>query len=298
MDDPPASPAASEIESPLAGILSRAQQQIQRGQKTNALSSLKAAEKIKPNAPELGTVFSPLVNDARETARKARADADQNPVVPGTPSYAAAARRQRQGEDFLRSGRMAAGIEALWRAGDEFTKLASTPRPTPPEATKPQPDPVEPTRKDPEPPPTPPVNPPKVEPKPESKPDPPKPGTTTPAVETTPAAVDETAAIRAAVIAYQAAWNRMDLTALQRVQPLSSGEAAAVRRTFADARAIELRLEIKSTSVTAPGRAIVVAVVERIFTAKVGGRQPSAPLTTTFTLEKRGNAWVIVDLKV
>lgn len=93
--------------------------------------------------------------------------------------------------------------------------------------------------------------------------------------------------------AYAAAYGRLDAGAVQRLQP--SANSVALGRSFSSMKSYSLQLQNVVVNVTG-NTARVTCVWDATFESKdgVGGRQHQSP-PATFTLQKNGNQWFIVD---
>ena len=270
---PPAADNSSAIES----LLARARQQIRRGQRAEALESLRQAEKLDPNHAQIRGAYAPLVQAALGSVASSRTKADRNPAAAGTPSYSSAVERQRLGEQLVKKGQTAAALPMLWQAADEFDAAAATPPPAQPSAPEPEPKPVP------------------VDPKPKEEPPPSPPAGTTPPPPAAPKPVDENAAVRAALMAYQNAWSGMDVGAMGRVFPLTPDQTKSIRKMFDDHNSITWELNVQNVRVTGPDRATASARVVQVLDPKGGGGKTTRTLTGTYLLEKRGGTWIIVS---
>jgi hypothetical protein len=98
--------------------------------------------------------------------------------------------------------------------------------------------------------------------------------------------------IRAVLDAYAAAYTRMDVAGVVRLQP--SLNRAVLQRSFDSMKAFSVQLRNVQITVTSPTTAVVTCIWDSVFDGKVGGRQRQAP-PTTISLQKTGNQWVITD---
>ena len=112
-----------------------------------------------------------------------------------------------------------------------------------------------------------------------------------------PPAPDPQEEIRAVLGRYKAAWESLNPDAIARVQALSPGEVAELRRFMSTANGYQVDLAVKSITVDPSGRTAVahVAMVRR-FVPKIG-RAPSPQQASEVRLEKRGDAWVVVNIQ-
>ena len=112
-----------------------------------------------------------------------------------------------------------------------------------------------------------------------------------------PPAPDPQEEIRTVLGRYKAAWESLNPDAIARVQALSPGEVAELRRFISTANGYQVDLTVKSITVDPSGRTAVahVAMVRR-FVPKIG-RAPSPQQASEVRLEKRGDAWVVVNIQ-
>jgi len=106
------------------------------------------------------------------------------------------------------------------------------------------------------------------------------------------------AAIRETLRRYQAAWQALDLAALQRVQALSDDQADRVRATMAGARSYVVEMTVEDITVDPSGRtASARCMVRRHFQPRSGFSREVPPARETLRFEKRGDAWIITNLQ-
>ena len=106
------------------------------------------------------------------------------------------------------------------------------------------------------------------------------------------------AAIRETLRRYQAAWEALDLAALQRVQALSDDQAERVRATMAGARSYLIEMTVEEVTVDPGGRAASArCMVRRRFQPRSGFSREVPPARETIRFEKRGDAWIITNLQ-
>jgi serine/threonine-protein kinase len=104
--------------------------------------------------------------------------------------------------------------------------------------------------------------------------------------------------IRETLKRYEAAWEARDAAAVARVHDLSASDLSSVRGTLANAREYAMDIDVKDIRLDLDGRrATAICRVSRRFDARVGGTFNPPPATNTFTLERRGDAWIITSLK-
>ena len=100
------------------------------------------------------------------------------------------------------------------------------------------------------------------------------------------------AAVRAALLAYEAAYARRDIGALTRVFPgLSAAQSQALARTFADAERYGLDLRILTVTISGAS-ATATADVTHALVPKVGNASRNT-VRSTFHLTPSGTAWLI-----
>jgi ketosteroid isomerase-like protein len=122
--------------------------------------------------------------------------------------------------------------------------------------------------------------------------------TVSPSPNEIPPRIDERAAIEQTFRAYEGAWGSLDAEAVHRVQDFTGPDMARVRASMDAARQFQVSVQIQDVSLAADGRhATVTARVRRLLIPKSAARPADTTVTNTFTMEKRGDAWVIVTLK-
>jgi hypothetical protein len=97
---------------------------------------------------------------------------------------------------------------------------------------------------------------------------------------------------------YEAAWASLDADALHRVQDLTNADMGRVRASMNDARQFQVTVQIQSVRLDPDGRhAVATAAVRRVMVPKKEAKPTDILTNSTFTLEKRGDTWVIVTLR-
>jgi hypothetical protein len=97
---------------------------------------------------------------------------------------------------------------------------------------------------------------------------------------------------------YEGAWASLDPDALRRVQDLTNADVSRVRASMNDARQFQVTVQIQNIRLEPDGRhAVVTAGVRRVMMPKKDAKPTDISTNSTFTLEKRGDAWVIVTLR-
>lgn len=129
----------------------------------------------------------------------------------------------------------------------------------------------------------------------------PAPASAPAARETTAAARDGAAALRARIVdeqsiravlqQYAAAHTRLDAAGVRAVYP--STDVAALQRSFARMRSQRVQIADEQIRVTG-ATATVICVWQTVFELSAGGPNRSAP-QTTLTLQRSGDTWVIVS---
>ena len=129
-----------------------------------------------------------------------------------------------------------------------------------------------------------------------AKPAPPPASPTAPAPARDPRADD--ASIRDTLRGYQAAWQALDLSALQRVQALSEEQAERVRATMAGARSYLIEVTVQDITIDPSGKtASARCMVRRRYQPRSGFSRDVPPTSETIRFEKRGDAWIITNLQ-
>ena len=120
-----------------------------------------------------------------------------------------------------------------------------------------------------------------------------------PASPTRPDPAAEQVRVRETLKRYEAAWESRDAAAVARLQQLSGDELSRVRDTLAGAREYAMTIDVKNIRMEPDARrATATCSVTRRFRARVGDRLFEPPTATqTFTLERRGDGWVITSVR-
>ena len=111
-------------------------------------------------------------------------------------------------------------------------------------------------------------------------------------------AADPAAEVRRLIVAYQAAFDRLDADAAARVFPSVDGRALA--RAFGDLRTQRLEFDRCEITVNEAGSAARAACVGRVaFVPKLGGNRPTTEARRwAFTLQKQSPGWRITAAEV
>jgi eukaryotic-like serine/threonine-protein kinase len=253
--------------------------------------TLAAEEPATPPAPapsEATERLRRLAEDARGDARSARAAAERAraPEV-ATALYESARRKEKDGQRQLGSGSDAAALASFESAAALFRQAATWSRSAPARLAE-RVVAIPPTR--------------------EPAPPPVKPAPTAPAVvasESKPAPVkppeppktrSEEEKVRDAVGRYVEAQNSLDVSLYAHIFPALAGERRRmVEQAFANLKSQTLELDIQRVEVNG-ARATVVGFERRLAIPRVGSEQRDAR-ERTIQLEKRGDGWVITQLR-
>jgi len=292
-----------------------------------------SAARLLRGRPDLAAgLLGDLAGAARSAATEARRAADaRGRTVQDTADYRTALNALARAQRSDASGPTLDGVTATWEAIDAFGRATPPPvaaaRPArapdaaaPPDArpAAPLPAPPAPTSRAVDPPvplpatrdttipapvperpvpdpPRPPVGPPPDEsPVPVRPAEPPPPAPATAPSKRVPTAEE---AVRAALTAYEVAYDAHDVAAIRQVFPAMSAEQAqALTRTFADA--VSYRLDLRVIDVTVgPSTATATCVVTHALVPKVGSPSRTTQ-TSTFQLTPAGERWVIARIAV
>jgi hypothetical protein len=122
--------------------------------------------------------------------------------------------------------------------------------------------------------------------------EPPAPMPAAPAGDRAPTAKEP---VRAALAAYETAYDTHDVAALRQVFPrLTSDQAQALTRTFGDAISYQVDMRVLDVTVGA-ATATATCVVTHSFVPKVGSPSRTTQ-TSTFELAPSGDGWVITRI--
>jgi ketosteroid isomerase-like protein len=109
-------------------------------------------------------------------------------------------------------------------------------------------------------------------------------------------AASPTAGVAALIEAYREALEARDLAALRRIWPGLSGlQLTAIRDEFEHAARIEVALI--DPRITVSGATATVTATRRYELATVDGQRLRTDSRTTLTARRRGDAWVIEDIR-
>jgi eukaryotic-like serine/threonine-protein kinase len=237
--------------------------------------------------PEAAERLRRAAEDARNEAHSARAAAERARAPEVAPAlYDSARRKEKDGQRQLGSGSDAAALASFDSAAALFRQAASWSRSAPPRpvervASLPTREPApEPTRPAPT---AAAVVPPEPRPAPARPAEPPK-------------GRSEEEKVRDAVARYVEAQNSLDVSLYARIYPALAGERRRmVEQAFANLKSQTLELEIQRVEVTG-SRATVTGFERRLAIPRVGSEQRDAR-ARTIQLEKRGDTWVITELR-
>jgi len=110
-----------------------------------------------------------------------------------------------------------------------------------------------------------------------------------------PPTADELA-VRRTLTVYAAAYKLRNIETLKRVQPLSSAQANAIKRAFADSLDYQVTIDKEDIRISPDGRkATVTSQVTRVITDKASVRHSSG--LAIFEMEKRGGGWIILEVR-
>jgi hypothetical protein len=218
-------------------------------------------------------------------------------------------RKQQSATQLARNGQTPAAIRAAWEAVDLFKKAQLDGRPQPladstaPKPTAPPPTSGPPAAQPPAAAPTPPSTAPAGAPQAPNAPPP-----TAPAVPTTPGtsgqsrppqaappaqAVSEEPTIRAVLNAFAQAYSDLNVDSVARYYPNLNREA--LTRSFKNAKLYRVEIEPLQFDISAT-TARVTCNILTTFVARAGSSQPQKnSRRVTVLLERRGDAWVIVQ---
>jgi hypothetical protein len=119
--------------------------------------------------------------------------------------------------------------------------------------------------------------------------------TTAPKASTPPPQTPEEAEIRRVLRAYEAAYALRSVDALRRVRVLSSAETKAARAEFADAASYQIVVDKEDIRLLDSRKAIVTARMSSVVAKR--DRVLQGTVLVEFTMEKRGDTWMIVSVR-
>jgi len=264
---------------------------------------------LKPDDGSLRSVVESMAEQAGRDASSAREDATRAEAPRlASSTYEEAVKRERAGQAMIQARRHPVGIRGLWEARDLFTKAAGEARQAAEtEAAKRKADQEAaaadaqkaqaaaasktepPARADPPPVSTAPA-------KPETKPAP-GPARVEPGASRPASPVDERANIERTFRQYEAAFGARDLQAVQQVMALTEPQVRDLQQSFSQTNSMQVTVQTQSLNISPDGNtATVTAMVRRVVALRAGGGKRERNTPTVFTLQKRGEPWVIVSV--
>jgi eukaryotic-like serine/threonine-protein kinase len=287
---PPAAAPPAAVATPAPSPTDEVWRLLARGERASVLARLDASSDAALGRAVVDTVRATVLR-AREAARAGAA----------TDTYRSGDEQMARASRFASNGRVPDALRALWQAGDLYAKTSPVPPvtaapPTQQAGAAPSPAPASPSATTPPPTPTPEV----VATPPPAVTTPPPAGATSPARPATTAAAptpvpSDTEAVLATLRRYDAAYEALDIAAVQRVYP-SLTQVDTLRRTFNEVSRYEVDTRASRVDVTGD-TATVQATVARRMTRRVGDPRPfSNEASVEIRLRRTGDDWVIVDV--
>jgi serine/threonine protein kinase len=284
-------PTVPSVTEQIAALRTRAQAQLRRGNRDQALESAVAALALGRDAAT-EKLLAGMVSEAQAGATKARAGASGAGAPNAAPDpYGRAVEAERRAGTLRTSGRLDQSVRAYWEAASLFAEAESSavkaaaaraadaaPPPTETAASEKLADAKAVT---------PPVVPPPADPVTKPAVADPEPA----AAESSPVSAEDQ--VRGVLDDYRQAYESLDAAAVRRVQPsLTDGQVEELRRAFEQYDAY--RITITDIKLNLAGdKATVSCRVARRLDPKAG-RSQSDTRPTVFHLEKRGGtSWVI-----
>jgi hypothetical protein len=108
--------------------------------------------------------------------------------------------------------------------------------------------------------------------------------------------LDEQAVTRT-IREYESAFMRRDADAVARVQVLSGQQLAELRKSMAGSRAYNVSVQINETRFSADRSQVTISATVNRQYVPLSGSAENRSVAQTFTLEKRGESWMIVSLR-
>jgi hypothetical protein len=292
----------TDSQAAVTAALRLAQQQVGQGDFRGALTTAAGGLKTDPQNTALKALVRDVAARARQQANAAQTSAARlGEAVTGLRAFRDGQAKMNEAQGYARAGRQDRAAASLWDATDLFAlaereaaeararaaaAAAAAPAPAsasaetqPPVAAREEPVAAKPL---PLPPPA---------PSPTPAPAPPPAASSSPAASPTPSPSSEEPAIRAALQAYEEAYIARDVEAVKRIYPTVN--EAALKRSFSDMLAQEVRIEAQEISITG-NTAVVTGRVRQSFTPRAGSRRTDV-IASVFRLQKMGNRWVIVE---
>jgi serine/threonine protein kinase len=286
-----ATPAGPSVAEQIAVLRTRAQSELRRGNREQALQSAAAALAIGPDAATQ-KLLTGMVSEAQAGAAGARNAASGAGAPKTAPNpYGRGVEAERRAGTLRAGGQLDQSVRAYWEAASLFAEAEAS------AAKAAEATPAAPPVVDPAPPATeiatgakPAVTPPTARPPAEPVAKPTAADPEPPAVDSS--AVPDDVAVHGVLDAYRQAYESLDAAAVRRVQPtLTDSQVSELRRAFEQYNAYAITItDIKLN--LAGDKATVTSRVARRLDPKAG-RSQSDTRATVFHLEKRGGAWVI-----
>jgi hypothetical protein len=279
----------ARVEEQLRGHRQRARELLAAGEPLRALAALRSALELRPDDQGSRALLGELAAGARTALQQARREAQgRNAEQLAAQTFVSAAALEADGDEERRAGRLDGAVQLWLRARDMFSAAADQAgRAAAVQRERERTAAAAPAA----PPAVPPGDTATAPPAPVPRPSPPTESPVSPADAERPA-------ILRTLSAYEQAWASLDASAIGRVHQLSASEMATVRNSVEAARRIEVVVAVQNVRVSPDGRqAFVAAAVRRTFIPKSAARPSNTTVNTVFTMEKRGDAWVIVALR-
>ena len=96
---------------------------------------------------------------------------------------------------------------------------------------------------------------------------------------------------------YESAFMRRDADAVARVQVLSGQQLAELRKSMAGSRAYNVSVQISETRFSADRSQVTISATVNRQYVPLSGSAENRSSAQTFTLENRGESWMIVSLR-
>jgi hypothetical protein len=279
----PILPAVAEISreaspsSRLEQLRARARTQVQSGQRAQALNTVVEGLQLNRKDSTLRTMLDSLLGDAQVAAQRSKQHAiDLDASARAEDAYSRGLQKQKDAEKQRRAGRIDAATQSFWAAAEQFNAAAAESRRMAKEEEAEQQTWLK--KKESERAAAPPRQQPKV---------------------SDPAELEQEAqVVRQTLQRYEAAYASLRAESVRSVYP--SAPIDQLAKDFADYRSYTMTIQVADTkffflSETRTSAIVTAHVIHEV--VPKSGRGTQVERAQTFTLEKQGKAWVIVQIR-
>jgi tetratricopeptide (TPR) repeat protein len=251
---------ARQIGSQLESATARARIQLQAGRRTQALETAVDGFSLDPAFAPLHEVVNAIWKDAQASVGRSKQQAVDRGAGLSVPEFQEAVRREAEAAKLRDANNPLEAVKQLWAANDLFARAAAAR--SAPGRSGASPAPTE----------------------PRVAPETPKPALPKPS----PSAEEQVGRV---LEEYEAAYERLDTAAVNRLHPSVSREQWA--RMFGDYRSLSMTIANPRISISGDS-AVVTCTITTSIRPRAGTPQQFTT-QTTFRLQKQGDSWVIIE---